>query len=82
MSTQYTVQTLQSLPSKQLLELWCKYRAANDMTRPFNITGERRRRWEPGRIAIYNDDERHWEFADDDDGAKAIVFRDSNNYQL
>ena len=78
----YTSLYLKGLPSSELIKLWCRYRAANDLTRPFNVVGARKEPWLPGKIAIWLDDENRWEFVNNDDQAKMVVFKDENNYQL
>ena len=78
----YTADYLKDCSSDELIKLWCEYRAANDLTRPFNIIGDFQRQYQLGRIAIFDDDNAKWLFVNSNDEVKSIVFANENNYEL
>lgn len=78
----YTTDYLKDCSPDELIRLWCEYRAANDLTRPFNIIGDFQRQYQLGRIAVFDDDNDKWLFVNSNDEVKSIVFANENNYEL
>ena len=78
----YTIDYLKDCSSDELIKLWCEYRAANDLTRPFNIIGDFQRQYQLGRIAVFDDNNDKWLFVNSNDEVKSIVFANENNYEV